>query len=162
MTVIHGRKITIAAMLAGVSIILNLLDRALIPFFPWSKIGLANIGVFVGIEKLPPLYSAGIVFTKIFFTGIFTGVTGPGFLAALSSSIMAYFIMFFLRKLNFSIIPVSICSSVGHVFTQAVVISLILGINFHTLFKTLLVFGIMNGIITGFIVFWVLRRLKIE
>lgn len=138
------------------------LAEALIPKpFPWLKLGLANIGTIIALEKFGKKMALEVTLCRIIIQGIMIGTLfSPGFIVSLISGIVSVNIMilFYKFRSSLSLISISILSALAHNFTQLLVIYFLMFRNMNINSRYIVFFvigflflGCIAGAITGFI-----------
>ena len=156
-----NHKLILSSILISSAFILNIIDRSLFSFTPMIRVGLANIPVIISIEILGFKNSFIIVIFKIMLNSmLYAGINLVIAGLAASGGFLSFFTMWILRKkMNFSIIPVSMWGGMSSTFAQVTFLTFVLNTEFFSLFKSLIIFGIINGILTGIASFFVLKQL---
>ena len=138
------------------------LAEALIPKpFPWLKLGLANIGTIIALEKFGKKMALEVTLCRIIIQGIMIGTLfSPGFIVSLISGIVSVNIMilFYNFRSSLSLISLSILSALAHNFTQLLVVYFLMFRNMNINSRYIVFFvigflflGCIAGAITGFI-----------
>lgn len=138
------------------------LAEALIPKpFPWLKLGLANIGTIIALEKFGKKMALEVTLCRIIIQGIMIGTLfSPGFIVSLISGIVSVNIMilFYKFRSSLSLISISILSALAHNFTQLLVVYFLMFRNMNINSRYIVFFvigflflGCIAGAITGFI-----------
>ena len=124
------KKYTIIAVLVALAVVLSLFDRSISAailsmfpgvalIFPYLKLGLANIVILIIIYNYEFKSSFISVILKSTILGLFSGLVT--FLIGFTGTILIYFTMYFLRKVNKSskfMIFVSMVGGFTHSFGQ--------------------------------------------
>lgn len=127
---------------------------------PGIKLGLANIVVLVALYCLGALPALAISLLRVVLSAFTFGSLTMMFYS-LSGALLAYFVMFLLKKSgHFSPVGVSTAGGVAHNIGQILIAMLTLGSNLLYYLPFLLVGGILSGIVIGLLGALVLLRLK--
>ncbi|HCJ01675.1 MAG TPA: heptaprenyl diphosphate synthase, partial [Clostridiales bacterium] len=102
-----ARKLTRAAVLLSVALILGFLESWLppvFPFLPYARIGLGNAAVLLAILWLGIPYAAIILLLKCVIIGLFTGAPVM-ILYSLAGSVLSFGVMCLLLRLGANGLP---------------------------------------------------------
>lgn len=143
------------------SLYLSLLEVFIPKPFPWMKIGLANLGTIIALEKFDKKMAAEVVVFRIVMQGIMLGTLfSPGFIISLTSGMTSLCIMLVLYtyREKLTLISISMFSALIHNSTQLIVVYILLFRNIeiksrYVIFFVLgfLLLGCISGLITGVI-----------
>lgn len=148
-------------LLILLSLYLSLAESLIPKPVPWLKIGLANIGGIIALEKFGKRMAIEVVILRILIQGLMLGTLfTPGFIISFISGISSLFIMislyYFRDKL--SLVSISIVSALTHNIIQLLVVYFLLfrNININSKYIIFFVFGFLilgciSGMITGII-----------
>ncbi len=146
------QKITRLSSLIALSIVLGILE-SFIPLFsiPGIKLGLANIVIVTtlyiyGLKEAVLVSILRILFISVLRTGF-----GLNLYFSLGGSILSLFGMFIAKKINFSIIGVSIIGSTCHILGQITIAIILLNTNLTYYLPLMIVLSIITGTIIGYI-----------
>ena len=147
------KKITALSMLTAFALVCSIIeDRFPLPInLPGVKLGLANIFIFSVIILFGFSEALLVVFVRVVMNAMF-GITPAAILYSLPAGLVSSTIMFLLYKCaskQFSIVSISICSSVMHILTQLTIAYLILK---ESLIFSLLPILLLSAIVTGLFV----------
>lgn len=145
------KKITYIALLSAVSLLFGYIESLfpVVPNIPGIKLGLANIVVLFALCRLDRLSAFLIMLIKVFVSSLlFSGMNV--LLYSLGGGILSVLLMITSRRLNFSIIGVSILGGIFHNVGQLSVAALMLG-TYSVFYYTpyLIISGILAGLVTG-------------
>ena len=159
------------AILVALACVLSLFDRyismsiiSIIPtislVFPYFKIGIANIIILIIIYNFEFKYSLVAVILKSCILGIFALNGLTSFIIGFSGTILSYFVMYFLKKVNnksYFMIFVSMAGGFSHSFGQicsSLMFYQTLNIQSFLLYSPfILLIGLISGILIGLITF---------
>ena len=143
------------------SLYLSLAESLIPKPFPWLKLGLANIGTIIALEKFGKKMALEVTLCRIIIQGIMIGTLfSPGFIVSLISGIVSVNIMilFYKFRSSLSLISISILSALAHNFTQLLVVYFLMFRNMNINSRYIVFFvigflflGCIAGAITGFI-----------
>ena len=159
------KKLVTLSLLAAVALALFTVELLIPPItpFPWVKIGLANIiTLFVLYRKEYTAYNAlSVVIVRVLLAGLITG-SPISLLFSFTGGVASLLAMVGLRKLA-PTIPATITSVAGaltHNLAQIIVAVFVYG-GFGVLLYLpgLVLGGIISGLITGFAIAIILRRM---
>lgn len=149
------KKFTRLAILLSLSVVLNIIE-SFIPLFngiiPGFKLGLANIvTLFILYEySLKDALYIGIL--RVFLVGLLrTGLFNTTFIFSITGCILSIITMFLAKKINLSIIGVSITGSIFHSLGQTFIAMILLNNNMLYYLPWLLLLSIPTGILVGII-----------
>ena len=143
------------------SLYLSLVETLIPKPFPWLKLGLANIGTIIALEKFGKRMAVEVTLCRIVIQGIMLGTLfSPGFIISLVSGAVSVNVMIFLynfRK-NLSLISISVLSALIHNFVQLIVVYFLMfrNMNIHSRYIMFFIVGFLflgcaAGAVTGFI-----------
>lgn len=159
------------AILVALACVLSLFDRyismsiiSIIPtislVFPYFKIGIANIIILIIIYNFEFKYSLVSVILKSCILGIFALNGLTSFIIGFSGTILSYFVMYFLKKVNnksYFMIFVSMAGGFSHSLGQicsSLMFYQTLNIQSFLLYSPfILLIGLISGILIGLITF---------
>lgn len=165
------KKYVIIAVLVALAVVLSLFDRtistailSMFPgvalVFPYFKIGLANIIILIIIYNYEFKSSLISVLLKSTILGLFATSGLVTFIIGFTGTILSYFAMYFLRKVNTSskfMIFVSMVGGFTHSFGQICASLIFYGtftINAILIYAPLiLLIGTISGLLVGLITF---------
>lgn len=143
------------------SLYLSLAETLIPKPFPWLKIGLANIGTIIALEKFGKRMAAEVVICRIVIQGIMIGTLfSPGFIISLVSGAVSVSVMILLYNFRdrLSLVAISVFSALIHNMTQLVVVYFLLFRNMNLNSKYIMMFvcgflflGCLAGAVTGVI-----------
>lgn len=152
------------AMLLAFSIVLNILE-SFIPIFniPGIRIGLANIPILVTLYIYGFKDALYVSILKVFVVGILrTGLFSITFYFSLFGSIFSIISMYLIKKLDLSIIGVSIFGSFMHNIGQLIAAFIFINTNLLYYLPLLTILSILSGIIIGLISKEMIKILKLQ
>ena len=152
------------AMLLAFSIVLNILE-SFIPIFniPGIRIGLANIPILVTLYIYGFKDALYVSILKVFVVGILrTGLFSITFYFSLFGSIFSIISMYLIKKLDLSIIGVSIFGSFMHNVGQLIAAFIFINTNLLYYLPLLTILSILSGIIIGLISKEMIKILKLQ
>jgi len=149
------KKFTRLSILLALAVVLNIVE-SFIPLFngfiPGFKLGLANIVTLFILYKYGLKDALYVGILRVFLVGILRlGIFNTHFFFSLSGCILSIIMMFIFKKINLSIIGVSIIGSIFHSIGQILVAIIILNNNMLYYLPWLLLLSIPTGIIVGII-----------
>lgn len=137
------------------SLYLSLLETFIPKPFPWMKIGLANLGTIIALEKFDKKMAIEVIIFRIVIQGIMLGTLfSPGFIISLISGMTSLCIMLALYtyREKLTLISISMVSALVHNLTQLVVVYILLFRNIEI--KTrYIIFFILNNPLTQIMYF---------
>lgn len=143
------------------SLYLSLAETLIPKPFPWLKLGLANIGTIIALEKFGKKMAVEVTICRIIIQGIMIGTLfSPGFIISLTAGSVSVGVMIFLYNFRnkLSLVSISILSALVHNFIQLLVVYFLLfrNINVHSRYIMFFVIGFLflgcvAGAVTGFI-----------
>lgn len=148
------RKIVRLSMLLSLSIVLSLIE-GMIPIFsnviPGVKLGLANIVIVFVLYLYSFKEAIYVSIARVLLVGLLrTGLFSIVFFFSLSGALLSIIFMYLFKKMNFSIIGVSVIGSICHSIGQVLMAILFLNnINVIYYLPYLLLLSIPTGIIVG-------------
>jgi len=151
------RKLIFIAILLAVSIVLNIVERFAIQGFtglPMIRLGLANIVVLIVLYSYGSKDAFMVLLLRIFMVAMLTtGLFSPAFLLSLSGGLVAFSLMYIMKKMpGFTIISVSVLGSVGHAIGQIMMAVFILNTQeIIYLLPLLLVLSVPTGVFVGLV-----------
>lgn len=152
------------SMLLALSIVLSIFE-SFIPIIngsiPGLKIGLANIVILFMLYRYNLKDTIYLSILRVILMGLIRTGFGINFIFSIVGAIFSVIAMSIFKKLNFSIIGVSIIGSIFHILGQ--IISAIILLNTFNLIyylPYLIIFSIITGFIIGTICKEILERTK--
>lgn len=152
------------SMLLALSIVLSIFE-SFIPIIngsiPGLKIGLANIVILFMLYRYNLKDAIYLSILRVILMGLIKAGFGINFIFSIVGAIFSVIAMSIFKKLNFSIIGVSIIGSIFHILGQ--IISAIILLNTFNLIyylPYLIIFSIITGFIIGTISKEILERTK--
>ena len=143
------------------SLYLSLAETLIPKPFPWLKLGLANIGTIIALEKFGKKMAVEVTMCRIIIQGIMIGTLfSPGFIISLISGIASVNIMILLYNFRnkLSLVSISILSALVHNFVQLLVVYFLMfrNMNLHSRYIMFFIVGFLflgciAGAVTGFI-----------
>ncbi len=151
-------------LFSAVSSILYALESYFPKPFPFLRLGLGNILILFTIIEIGFLQGIIVGISKSIIGGVISGsLFTPSTILSLAGTMTSMITMFLLWKTNlFGILGLSIAGSIINTTTQVFIVTLILtGISsFFYLLKTLSIFSIPAGILTGLITCYLLTIIE--
>ncbi len=149
------RKIITIAFITAFALTIYIFEMMIPKPLPFIKLGLTNVVIITLIYSNMPIEAIIVTFAKTIAGGFITGtIFSPTTLLSLTGGTSALLVMLFCyySKSPFSIIGVSILSSVTHNIVQLITINLtiIQETKLLYLIPLLIVLGIITGFITGY------------
>ena len=147
------QKITLISLFSAIAVAFSIFESSLpaLFFLPLGcKIGLSNIVSMYTLSAFSFPFSFFVTLIKSTFIFFFKGPVA--FLMSFSGGIISIFFMFILlnlKKLNLSIIFISIVGALSHNLAQFFIASFLLSTNLIFYLPILLLFGTLSGFITG-------------
>lgn len=152
------------SMLLALSIVLSIFE-SFIPIIngsiPGLKLGLANIVILFMLYRYNLKDAIYLSILRVILMGLIRTGFGINFIFSIVGAIFSVIAMSIFKKLNFSIIGVSIIGSIFHILGQ--IISAIILLNTFNLIyylPYLIIFSIITGFIIGTICKEILERTK--
>ena len=152
------------AMLLAFSIVLNILE-SFIPIFniPGIRIGLANIPILVTLYIYGFKDAIYVSILRVFVVGILrTGLFSTTFLFSLFGSVFSIISMILIKKLNLSIVGVSIFGSFMHNIGQLIAAFIFINTNMLYYLPFLTILSIITGVLIGIISKETIKILKLQ
>lgn len=156
------KKLSTISVLIALCLVLTYVE-ILIPLnlaIPGVKLGLANAVVLFALYRLDYTSAFFINLARILISGlVFTSPTSMVF--SLFGGLFSFLIMSLVIKINFlSVISTSISGSIVHNIAQVAVGCFYWGASAVLLFLPFLIlFGLLSGLVTGFITLKVMQRI---
>lgn len=148
-------------LLILLSLYLSLAETLIPKPFPWLKVGLANIGGIIALEKFGKKMAVEVVVLRILIQGLMLGTLfTPGFIISFISGMGSLLIMIFLYHFRnkLTLVSISMLSALTHNVIQLLVVYFLLfrNININSKYIMFFVFGFLvlgciSGLITGII-----------
>lgn len=157
------RKLAVLGILAAMCSLIGYLESlmpAIFPFLPFAKIGLSNIVILFTMIVYSPLEGFLVLGPKCIIVGLLSG-NPMMILYSVAGGVLSMLAMFGLLKCKlFSLPAVSSVGGFTHCFGQICVACLLSGSSapFYYL-PHLGIFGAIAGIITGLLVYLVVKKL---
>lgn len=143
------------------SLYLSLAETLIPKPFPWLKLGLANIGTIIALEKFGKRMAAEVTLCRIIIQGIMIGTLfSPSFIISLISGIVSVNVMIFFYNFRnrLSLVSISTLSALAHNFVQLLIVYFLMfrNMNLHSRYIVFFIVGFLflgciAGAITGFI-----------
>ena len=153
MTEYRGSKL-IYSIIAGIGILaLSFSEKNILSFSPFIKIGLSNIIILILIKYLDIKYLMLMSLFKVIPAFMLSGgILTPSFFCSIITVIVSTPFMFiFVRYLRFSVIPVSILSSLINIYLQILIVSIYLNVSQIKLMRVYYPFAVLAGLFTGIV-----------
>lgn len=149
------KEFTRLTILLSLSVVLNIIE-SFIPLFsgimPGFKLGLANIVTLFIVYEYGLKNALYVGILRVFLVGLLrTGLFNTHFIFSLSGCILSIIMMFLAKKINLSIIGVSITGAIFHSIGQVLIAIILLNSSIIYYLPWLLLFSIPTGIIIGLI-----------
>jgi heptaprenyl diphosphate synthase len=148
------RKMVILSVMMAIAVVVNIIE-SMIPIIPGTafKIGFANIIILIVCFAYGPVEGIVVGVVRIFIVGLLSpSGFGPTFMLSLSGGVFSIITIVLFRLINkFSIVAVSIISSVMHVVGQLLAASLLFSDVVIYYAPIMLVLSIPAGVLTGII-----------
>ena len=148
-------------LLILLSLYLSLAETLIPKPFPWLKVGLANIGGIIALEKFGKQMAVEVVVLRILIQGLMLGTLfTPGFIISFVSGMGSLSIMIFLYHFRnkLTLVSISMLSALTHNIIQLLVVYFLLfrNININSKYIMFFIFGFLilgciSGLITGII-----------
>ena len=157
------KRLTLIAILIASASALQLLESPLPRFFPWIKIGLANVITLYAVMRLSGLVAVSIAAMRTCLTAFFIGsLFSPIHIISFAGSVTAAFIMVLMHSISpkSSISFLSIFGAISNNMAQLIVVEIMFASNLSLWFHIALIIwvGIPAGILVGRITYELLRR----
>lgn len=149
----RGSKL-LYSIIAGIGIlVISAAEKNIVFFSPFIKIGISNIIILILIKYFDIKYLMLMSLFKIIPSFMLSGgILTPSFLCSVVTVIVSTPFMFiFIRYLRFSVIPVSILSSIVNIYLQILIVSLYLDIGQIKLMRVYYPFAVVAGLFTGIV-----------
>ncbi len=152
------------SMLLSLSIVLSIFE-SMVPIIngmiPGVKLGLANIVVLFVLYRYNFKEAIKMSMLRVLLMALIRYGFGINFIFSLAGAILSIIAMNIIKKLNFSIISVSVIGASVHVTTQVLVAVVLLNtFNLIYYLPYLIIFSVITGVIIGSICKEVLERTK--
>ncbi len=158
-----NRTITSIALLSALAILFGYIESMLPPIstIPGIKLGLSNIVILFALFRYSKKTAFFIMLVKVFVSSLlFSGMNVLFY--SLGGGVLSLIAMIFFRKLNLSIIGISISGAVFHNIGQLLVAAVMLGsTSVFYYFSVLLLSAIIVGFLTGTVCRIILSRLDL-
>lgn len=148
-------------LLILLSLYLSLAETLIPKPFPWLKVGLANIGGIIALEKFGKQMAVEVVVLRILIQGLMLGTLfTPGFIISFVSGMGSLSIMIFLYHFRnkLTLVSISMLSALTHNIIQLLVVYFLLfrNININSKYIMFFIFGFLilgciSGLITGIV-----------
>ncbi|MDR0943514.1 MAG: Gx transporter family protein [Ruminococcus sp.] len=160
----NTKKITLAAILLAVTIVLSWAETVLLPPLPTGiRLGLSNITIMIAIIFVGGKTGLALTILKSGFVLLTRGVIAG--LMSFSGGIFAFIvIVLLLKKTDSSFVFVSVTAAIAHIIGQLILSSIITE-SYYVLALTpvLLIASVISGILTGIITGGIVKKmLKIK
>ncbi len=148
------KKLVMLSVLTAIGVVVNVLE-SMIPIIPGTafKIGFANIITLIAVYAYGLKEGVIVGLLRIFIAGLLSpSGFGPTFMLSFTGGFFSLFIIVLLKYINkFSIIALSVVSSVFHVVGQLIAASFILSDVVVYYAPIMLALSIPAGVLTGFL-----------
>jgi len=149
------KEFTRLTILLSLSVVLNIIE-SFIPLFsgimPGFKLGLANIVTLFIVYEYGLKNALYVGILRVFLVGLLrTGLFNTHFIFSLSGCVLSIIMMFLAKKINLSIIGVSITGAIFHSIGQVLIAIILLNSSIIYYLPWLLLFSILTVIIIGLI-----------
>lgn len=155
-------KITSVALLSSIAIIFGYIESLfpVITAVPGIKLGLSNIVILFALYRLDKTSALFIMLIKVLVSSLlFSGLNVLFY--SLCGGIMSLAAMILFRKLNLSVIGISMIGAIFHNTGQLLAAAVMLGtISVFYYLPVLLISGLILGLITGIVCKTVISRLQ--
>ena len=153
-------------MLAGLAVILFVVEAQVPRPLPWMKLGLGNVAVVLALFANGGRSALAVSAIKIAVGGLLTGsFGGPAFVIGGGAGFASVAAMIAVRsstKQLFSPIGISVTGALVHQSSQLALAYLYLEASgLIALLPLFLLSGLISGVLTGFLVFWVIAKLAV-
>ncbi|HHT83611.1 MAG: Gx transporter family protein [Christensenellales bacterium] len=158
----RAKKLTLAALLLAVSMIVGIIENLIppvIPMLPYIKIGLSNMVIIVTIVLLDYKYALAVIALKSIFVPIFVG-NPVMILYSLPSSIASTALsslLIYSKKLG--IPSVSMLSAITHNILQLCVAAIMTNYLVFGYLPYFIIIGSVSGFLTGVISYITIKYL---
>ena len=154
------KKLTLAAILTALGLILGLLERYIPLPLAGVKLGLANIVTLFALYSLGFPYAAAILAVRCVLGSIFAGSV-TGLIYSLSGGFLSLLVMTLMKRSGLlSVYGVSVLGAAVHHIGQIIAASLVMSSPFVFLYlPVMLAVSVGTGLLTAFIACSVLRAL---
>lgn len=157
----QSKKITTCAALTATGLILGYIESFIVlPVgIPGIRLGLANIVSIFALYIIGPAYAFFVLLVRVMLSSIL--FSGPAaFAYSMAGAVVSMAVMILIRRLGFSIYSVSVAGAVTHNIAQIIVAAFITNSRYVFFYTPVLVLsGIAAGLVTGFIVQLIIKRL---
>lgn len=154
----NTRKITLLGILLSMMLILGLVEKqfVLVPGVPGIKPGFSNIVLMFALYRMDTRSAATLLVLKVLLSGLlFAGVNGMAY--AFCGGILAFGMMYFMRKIRMFGLPVvSVSGAVMHMAGQIICSRFLLGswaaaAQTPLLLLSAVITGVLNGVICALV-----------
>ena len=152
-------------MLAGVGLILFVVEAQVPRPLPWMKLGLGNIAVVLALFLYGGGAAAAVGVVKIVVGGLLSGsLSAPTFVIGGGAGLASVALMILVRSTTrdlFSPVGVSILGSLTHQVAQLALAYIYIGTaGIFSLLPLFLLSGLFSGFLIGLLVAWALAKLQ--
>ena len=160
----HG-AVARTGMLAGLALILFVVEAQVPRPLPWMKLGLGNIAVVLTLLLYGNGAAAAVAVVKMLVGGLLAGTLGgPAFVIGGGAGLASVALMILVRSTTrnlFSPVGISILGSLTHQVVQLALAYIYIGTaGIFSLLPLFLLSGLISGFLTGLLVAWSLAKLQ--
>ncbi len=156
------KKLTTSGILAALASIAFIIESLFPPLFiPGARMGISNIFILLGAIILEWQYGYGILIVKILIGSLFSGNLSA-IMYSLPAGIIALTLQILLLNLTdkLSLVSISVLGAVANNLIQNSVFCLVTNtVEFFVYFPYLALIGIISGLLVGFTVFLLVKKL---
>ncbi len=159
------KNLALCSVMLCVALILSYVE-ALLPLpiaLPGVKLGLANCAVLFLLLTYPAYYALSVSLLRVFLTFLLFG-NPTALMLSFAGAITSFLVMYILSKTRlFSPVGISVGGAAIHITAQILVSYILTGTagTFYYL-PYLLLISVVTGVINGFLVILLLKRVKIK
>jgi heptaprenyl diphosphate synthase len=159
------RSVARTGMLAGLALILFVVEAQVPRPLPWMKLGLGNIAVVLALLLYGGSAATAIAVVKILVGGLLAGSLGtPTFVIGGGAGLASVAAMILVRSTTggmFSPVGISIVGAITHQTSQLGLAYIYVGTpGIFSLLPLFLLSGLISGFLIGLLVAWALSKLR--
>ena len=156
------KRVALIGMLTAVAMIFSFIESQIPPFvaIPAIKLGLPNIVIIFALYKLGWKEAILINIVRMLLSSLLFGNLMM-LMYSFSGALFSFIIMIILKKLNFSIVTVSILGAIMHNVGQIICAALVVAtVELLYYLPILIITGVISGVIIGLIGALCVNKLK--
>jgi len=162
-----NEKTLILAAYSIMAVLLFILETVIPKPIPFLRIGLANVFILLILVQLDLISALAVTVGKVILGNLFSGlIFTPLILFSLVGSLLSLLTMWLVYRssLPLSLIGISICGAVTHLFSQLVLgyFLFIQTPKIFSLIPLLLMIGLASGLITGILAIVLFKNIRLS